>query len=179
MTDKQDENKGMVPGGGLRDFFCFKRLSAGGTHLHLTTDQWLASGRVPLFLILAIIAIGLAGRALNPVFVNDQLELLEFSARWQWVYDEQMPVYAWISTALLRLTGDSVLALDALKYLWVGGMLMALAGIRAVAAGIRHHRDRVCLPATDGERRSDGRGLPYGSDDVRRRGIGLADRARD
>lgn len=82
-----------------------------------------------LAVTLTIIAIGLAGRALNPVFVNDQLELLAFSARWQWAYDEQMPVYAWISTALLRLTGDSVLALDALKYLWVGGMLMALAGI--------------------------------------------------
>ena len=82
-----------------------------------------------LAVTLAIIAIGLAGRALNPVFINDQLELLEFSARWQWAYDEQMPVYAWVSTALLRLTGDSVLALDALKYLWVGGMLLALAGI--------------------------------------------------
>ncbi|RKR02696.1 glycosyltransferase family 39 protein [Maricaulis maris] len=38
-----------------------------------------------------------------------------------------MPLYAWLATALLRATGDSVLALDALKYLFVGGMWLALA----------------------------------------------------
>tara|TARA_R100001086_G_scaffold231496_2_gene152250 strand:+ start:267 stop:494 length:228 start_codon:yes stop_codon:yes gene_type:complete len=75
---------------------------------------------------LAVTVIGLTGRAVNPVFVNDQLEMLTFSAEWRWIYDEQMPLYAWLAKALLDATGQSVLALDLLKYGFVGGMMAAL-----------------------------------------------------
>lgn len=81
------------------------------------------------FAAVAVTAIGLIGRAIHPEFINDQLELLEFSRSWQWVYDEQMPVYAWVAKILLDATGQSVIALDALKYVFVCGMLLALAQI--------------------------------------------------
>lgn len=78
-------------------------------------------------IIAAVIGIGLAGRAINPAFVNDQLEMLEFSRSWQWTYDEQNPVYAWIAHLALDASGGSIFALEAIKYTLVAVMLAALA----------------------------------------------------
>lgn len=119
----------MVPGGEALLSLKFKGLLVGGTLRRPTIFQRLAWGSVPLSvaIALAVTAIGIAGRAANPAFVNDQLEMLVFSAEWRWIYDEQMPVYAWIAKALLDTTGQSVIALDLLKYAFVGGMIMALA----------------------------------------------------
>lgn len=81
----------------------------------------------------AITFIGLVSRMINPAFTGDQLELLQFSSEWRWIYDEQMPLYTWIGTGLLRITGDSVFALDALKF----------ATLAILAAGISQAAERM------------------------------------
>ena len=112
------------------------------TGYNINALQGASEWKLP-FCIAAVVIIGLIARAINPAFVGDQLELLEFSAEWRWVYDEQMPLYAWIATGLLHLTGGSVFALDALKYAALAGIitgihraaenLVAGSGLTAVA----------------------------------------------
>jgi len=73
--------------------------------------------RYTLLLVCGLIVItGLFGRALNPIFVNDQAEMLVLSQSFEWVYDEQPPLYAWIARLFLLGTNNSVFVLDVIKY---------------------------------------------------------------
>jgi hypothetical protein len=75
-------------------------------------------------LIALLFGAGIGARIINPAFANDQLEMLEFSRTWAWIYDEQMPLYAWISTALLRTFGETVIVLEALKLVFVSSAVV-------------------------------------------------------
>ncbi|WP_300532622.1 glycosyltransferase family 39 protein [Maricaulis sp.] len=68
--------------------------------------------------LLAVFAGALISRFVNPVFLNDQGEMLVLSQSFQLVYDEQPPLYAWIAKGLLELTGRHVAALEAFKLIF-------------------------------------------------------------
>ena len=66
-----------------------------------------------------VILVNLISRQWLGVIVNDQAEQVVYSQDWRLVYDEQMPVYQWMTNILLRLTDYWVLTQDLVKYVWL------------------------------------------------------------
>ncbi|ADM10469.1 hypothetical protein PB2503_12134 [Parvularcula bermudensis HTCC2503] len=68
----------------------------------------------------------LLSRALVGAYIEDQAKVVVYAETWQWTYDDEMPVFQWLATALLSVTGWSVLSLDLLKYGSLAGLLSGL-----------------------------------------------------
>ncbi len=64
-------------------------------------------------------------------------DMLILSQSFEWVYDEQPPLYAWIARAALQWSGNSVFVLDLIKY---GLLSIAVWGIYAIGKDLVAHR---------------------------------------
>ena len=79
-----------------------------------------------ILLFVGVAVIQLTARAIHGVSLHDQADLVLFAQDWRAAYDEQVPVYAWIVSALMRATGWAVWTPDVLKLAFLG---LALAGL--------------------------------------------------
>lgn len=81
---------------------------------------------LPLFIV---IMSGCAARLASGTFLRDQAELVVFSQTPQLLFDEQMPLLAWLMSFLFKATNYFILWPDLYKYLCLSLVLWALFDI--------------------------------------------------